>query len=92
PGPGSLRLGGRGVTALPRKKSAARSGRRHVGRKGTLFLALGAAGKTQKTLLRRGKAKLRVQVSYQPDGGSRRTKSRKVQLRLLPQPPSRRGR
>jgi hypothetical protein len=91
PGPGRLRLGGRGVTALPRKKSAARSGR-HVGRKGTLFLALGPAGKAQRTLLRRGRVKLRVGISYQPDGGTQRTKTRGVQLRLRPQPSSPRGR
>jgi hypothetical protein len=92
PGPGWLRLGGRGVTALPRKKSAARSGRRHIGRSGSLFLAFGSLGKAQKALLRRGRVKVRVQVSYLPDGGTQRTKSRSVQLRLSPQPPARRGR
>lgn len=88
PGPGSLRLGGRGVAALPRKKGRARV----VSAQGTVFLALGAAGKAQKTLLKRGSVKLRVQVSYLPDGGTQRTKSRNVQLRLSPQPPPRRGR
>jgi Glycosyl hydrolase family 26 len=92
PGPGWLRLGGRGVTALPRKQSAARSGRRHVGRSGTLFFALGPAGKAQRTLLRRGRVKVLARISYQPDGGTQRTKSRAVRLKLSPQPPSRRGR
>jgi hypothetical protein len=92
PGPGSLRLGGRGVTALPRKKSAARSGLRHVGRKGTLFLALGPAGKAQRALLRRGWVKVQARISYLPDGGTQRTKSRTVRLKLSPQSPSRRGR
>jgi Glycosyl hydrolase family 26/HYDIN/CFA65/VesB-like, Ig-like domain len=92
PGPGWLRLGGRRVTALPRKQSAARSGRRHVGKRGTLFFALGPAGKAQRTLLKRGRVKVRASISYLPDGGTQRTKSRNVQLRLSPQPSPRRGR
>jgi hypothetical protein len=94
PGAGSLRLGGRGVTALPRSKKGARakSSHKHVSRQGPVFFTLGATGKAQKTLSARSRVKLRVQVSYLPDGGTQRTKSRTVRLRLSPQPPSRRGR
>jgi hypothetical protein len=94
PGPGSLRPGGAGISVPPRKRASARPQLRELAvlRAGAVFLKVGAAGGKQKTLLKRGLVKVRVQVSYLPTGGSERTKSRTLQLRFNPPSPARSGR
>jgi hypothetical protein len=88
PGPGSLQLGGSGIASPSRTQLRERA----VSRSGAVFLAIAATGKKQKMLLRRGRVKVRVQVAYLPIGGSRRIKTRALQLHFDAQSRLRRGR
>jgi hypothetical protein len=94
PGPGSLRLSGQGIVSPPRKRVSARSqvSERAVPGSGTVVLKIGATGVKQKTLLRQGRVKLRVQVSFLPTGGTERVKTRALQLRFSPPSQARSGR
>lgn len=89
PGPGSLRLGGKGIASPPRSRTSTRT---QVPHSGAVFLKIGAAGAKRKTLLKRGRVKVRVRVAYLPTGGSQRVKARALQLWLSAQSPARSGR
>jgi hypothetical protein len=94
PGPGSLRVQGTGVASPPRKRPATRTQARAraVPGSGAVFLKIGATGSKQKTLLRRGRVKVLVQVSYLPAGGTIQVKARALRLRFRAQSPARSGR
>jgi hypothetical protein len=84
PGPGSLRPRGSGISSPPQRRAKARPQLRQrlVQHPGGVFLEIGATGGKQRTLLKRGRVKVRVQVTYLPAGGSARIKSRTLQLRF----------
>ncbi|MGN6256895.1 MAG: choice-of-anchor D domain-containing protein [Solirubrobacterales bacterium] len=92
PGPGSLRLGGKGIVALTRKGRRATAAQRTVPGQGTVLLSIGAGGGKRAALLKRGLVKVLAKVTYLPTGGSSRTKSRSLRLRLDAQPRARGGR
>jgi hypothetical protein len=94
PGPGSLSLRGPGVVSPPRKRTSARAKARarSVPGSGAVFLKIGAAGSRRKTLLKRGRVTVRIQVSYLPTGSSRQVKARALQLRFSAQSSARSGR
>ncbi|MFI5025780.1 MAG: choice-of-anchor R domain-containing protein [Solirubrobacterales bacterium] len=73
PGPGALRLSGKGLKASKAIAPAA----------GTVKLKLKAAGKAKKKLKATGKAKVRAKVTFTPTGGDPATKSRAVKLKKL---------
>jgi hypothetical protein len=70
PGPGRLRLAGKGIKGVVRK--ARRAGR--------VRLTVKPKGKVSRRLRRTGRAKVRVKVTFTPRGGVPRTKARIVRL------------
>ncbi len=71
PGPGTLRLAGKGIKTLT--KSVSHPGRVH--------LTLTAQSNTSRKLRRAGQAKVTARVTYTPTGGDPNTKSKTVTLR-----------
>jgi Tol biopolymer transport system component len=72
PGPGALELAGSGKV----KAAAAQAGGQ-----GSVKLNVKPKGKTKRKLADRGKAKLKAKVTFSPDNGDPRTKSKKVKLK-----------
>jgi hypothetical protein len=70
PGPGHLKLSGKGVKRV--KKRASRAG--------NVRLAIRAKGKAKRRLINRGKLKVHVKVRFKPEGGKPRSKSKTVKL------------
>jgi len=91
PGPGSLRFGGKGIAALSRSGKRTAPVRNVTGQ-GTVLLDIGAVGAKRVALLKRGRVKVLVKVSYVPSGGSGLTKARSLVLHFQAQSPRRRGR
>ncbi len=70
PGPGSLTLGGKGVKPEAREATAA----------GAVKLLVKAKGKRGKRLRKRGKVKVKAEVSFTPTGGEPNTQTKPVKL------------
>jgi hypothetical protein len=70
PGPGNLKLSGKGVK--PRSTHAAEAGKAK--------LPIKPRGKVKRRLGSRGEAKVKVEVTFKPEGGASRTKSKRVKL------------
>jgi hypothetical protein len=76
PGPGTLALDGKAVERVSREMGAADGGE--------LALKVEAKGKKARKLERRGRAKVKPKLTYEPDGGEPASKRKKVVLRLKP--------
>lgn len=94
PGPGRLWSRGRevAISSLPGPNAERRRGVATPVRGGVVFLRLAAVGRKRRVLLARGWVRVAPRVSYLPAGGSRRSRSRPLTLRLNAQPRSRGGR
>ena len=82
PGAGSLVLTSRGLKGVRRTVMAA----------GTVKLAIRAAGKAKKRLLRVGKVELKAKVTFTPTGGVAATLARRLTLKEVSGRPGRRHR
>ncbi len=71
---GQVRLGGKGLRTVARRQSSA----------GTFSLPLRPAGRVEKKLTNTGKAKVDVEITFTPTGGSSEVNERKVTLRKRP--------
>jgi hypothetical protein len=83
PGPGTLTLSGKGVVKQ-RPARDARSSRtlaKSIGAAGTAKLLVKAKGKTRQKLNSRGKAKVKVAVTFVPIGGTANVEHRTVRLK-----------
>jgi hypothetical protein len=76
PNPGTLVLSGKGV------RSANGPSTRSIGAPGPVKLLIGAKGPQRKRLARTGRVKVRATVTFTPTGGSPRSLSLKLGLRL----------
>lgn len=92
PGPGSVRLAGKGIVPLSPGTRRPATAERTGSRRGTIFLTIGAGGGKRDALLARGWVRVLAKVSYVPSGGSRRTKTRSLRLRADTPSRSRGGR
>lgn len=70
PGPGGLKLSGKGIKRV----------KKHASRAGNVKLAIRAKGKAKRRLINRGKLKVHVKVGFKPEGGKPRSKSKTVKL------------
>lgn len=70
PGPGTLALDGKGVVKQPRKVGA-----------GTIELAVRVKGKWRTSLNRKGSVKVRVTITFTPEGGSPASQQKTVKLK-----------
>lgn len=70
---------GAGKLSLKRGKVVGRTANPSAA--GTVRLAIKARGKAAKTLKRKGKVKVKVSVSYTPNGGTKLTKSKTITLK-----------
>jgi hypothetical protein len=77
PGPGLVRLRVAGTASRHRARTSAAD---FVGAAGTVRLPVVASGKIQKKLDRRGRAKVRVKVTFTPNGGTAATKTKSLTL------------
>jgi hypothetical protein len=71
PGPGRLRLRGKGVKSVERHPEAA----------GIISLPIRPRHRTRRALDREGKARVRVRVTYEPTNGGPHTKTKGIELR-----------
>jgi hypothetical protein len=72
PGAGRLVLAGKGLKHVTRSPAAA----------GDVKLPIAATGAARKRLERRGSARVRAKVTFQPTGGTARSRTRRIALRL----------
>jgi len=80
PGPGALKLAGKGIRQV--KRAAARAG--------TVKLTVRLAGQAKRKLLAAGKAKVQASVVFTPTGGEARAKRRALILKKTLRPAARR--
>ena len=71
PGPGRLRLRGKGVKSVQRHPEAA----------GIISLPIRPRYRTRRVLNLEGKARVRVRVTYEPTNGGPHTKTKRIELR-----------
>jgi hypothetical protein len=79
PNRGELVASGRGVRAVGAAVTS-----KLVAAPGKVKLRIGAKGRKRRALLRTGRVRLRVRITYTPTGGDPRVRSRKVRLRKRP--------
>ena len=74
PGPGSMKLAGKSLAEVSRRATGANSSK--------LRLKVKPRGRLRNKLERRGRATARPKLTYEPAGGTERTKGKRVVLRL----------
>jgi sugar lactone lactonase YvrE len=78
PGPGKVTMSGKGVKRVARTSAADRTARAVAA--GTLRLTIKSKGKARGKLSRRGRAKLKVSVTFTPTNGDPNTQRKKLVL------------